>query len=159
MVGGASTPMRNYEVAELLDSLAQLSEAVGEDRFKVIAYRRASTSVRNLDEDIEDVWKRGELQEIQYVGEAIAKKIDEYLRTGKLEFLEKLRKQVPEGVLELMTVPGVGPKTASKLSVKYGVRSVEALRQASSSGKLAEAVGPVIAKRLDVELAKMREGA
>ena len=61
--------MRNHEVAEILDKMAQLSEAAGEDRFKVVAYHRASTSVRNLEEDVEDVWKRGELEEIKYVGE------------------------------------------------------------------------------------------
>ena len=150
--------MKNYEVAELLERIGQLSEAAGEDRFKVIAYRRAATSIRNLDGDIEEVWKRGELQEIQYVGEAIAKKVDEYLRTGRLEFLEKLEKKVPEGVTDLMRVPGVGPKTAYKLSVDYGIKSIGALRGASSSGELSKAVGPVIAERLAVELSKMSEG-
>jgi DNA polymerase (family 10) len=158
MVGGGASPLKNAQVAELLERIGELSEAVGEDRFKVIAYRRASTSIRNLDEDVEEVWRRGQLEDIQYVGEAIAKKIDEYLRTGRLEFLEKLEKKVPEGVVELMRVPGVGPKTAYKLSVKYGVKSIEALREASSSGKLSKAVGPVIAERLAVELAKMTEG-
>ena len=98
--------MRNHDVAELLERLSLLSEASGEDRFKAIAYRRAATSIKNLGEDVDEVRKRGELTQIQYIGEGIAKKIDEYLRTGKLEFMERLEKDVPEGTLELMQVSG-----------------------------------------------------
>ena len=76
--------MKNLEVADLLDRLGVLVEANGEDRFKVIAYRRAANVIRNMEEDIEEVWKRGDLQEIKYVGEGIGKKIDEYLKTGEL---------------------------------------------------------------------------
>jgi DNA polymerase (family 10) len=145
-------------VAELLDKMAQVSEAAGEDRFKVIAYRRAATTVRNLEEDVEAVWKRGELQEIKYVGAAIAKKIDEYLSTGRLEALEKMEKKVPTGTLELMKVPGIGPKTAFKLAKSYHVKSVEDLRVGLASGSLTEAVGQVMAKKLAEEVEKIKEG-
>ena len=74
--------LRNSEVADLLDRLGELVEANGEDRFKVIAYHRAATSIRNMGEDIEDAWKEKKLEDIRYVGDGIAKKIDEYLRTG-----------------------------------------------------------------------------
>lgn len=151
--------MRNHEVAEVLDRLAQVAEAAGEDRFKVIAYRRASTSVRNLEEDVEDVWRRGQLTEIKYVGEGIAKKIDEYLRTGRLEPLERMEKRVPTGVMELMKVPGIGPKTAFKLAKNYHVKSVEDLRVGLASGSLTEAVGQVMAKKLAEEVQKMKEGS
>lgn len=150
--------MKNYEVAALLERLSQLSEAAGEDRFKVIAYRRASTSVRNLEEDIEEIWKRGGLEDVKYIGSGIAKKIDEYLRTGGLKMMDALEKKVPVGTMDLMEVPGVGPKTAFKLSSQYGIKSVGALREAASSGKLAEAVGPVIAKRIAEDVRKMKQG-
>ncbi|HVC27178.1 MAG TPA: DNA polymerase/3'-5' exonuclease PolX [Nitrososphaerales archaeon] len=150
--------MRNHDVAELLDKMAQASEAAGEDRFKVIAYRRGATSIRNLEEDVEDVWKRGELQEIKYVGDAIAKKVDEYLRTGRLEALEKMEKNVPTGTLELMKVPGIGPKTAFKLAKSYHVKSIEDLRVGLASGVLTEAVGQVMAKKLAEEVEKIKEG-
>ena len=90
--------MKNLEVADLLDRVAVLVEANGEDRFKVIAYRRAANVIRNMEEDIEEVWKRGDLQEIKYVGEGIAKKIDEYLKTGELRLLDELETKVPPGV-------------------------------------------------------------
>jgi DNA polymerase (family X) len=151
--------LRNHDVAELLDRMAQASEAAGEDRFKVIAYRRAATSVRNLEEDVEGVWKRGELQEIKYVGDAIAKKIDEYLRTGRLEALEKMQLKVPTGVTELMKVPGIGPKTAFKLAKNYHVKSIDDLKVGLASGGLNEAVGRVMATKLREEIEKMREGS
>jgi DNA polymerase (family 10) len=151
--------LRNHEVAELLDKLAQLSEAAGDDRFKVIAYRRASTSVRNLEEDVEDVWKREELEEIKYVGEGIAKKIDEYLRTGRLELLERMQKRVPTGVTELMRVPGIGPKTALKLAQNYHVKSVDDLRVGLASGSLMDALGQVMAKKIADEIDKMKQGS
>jgi DNA polymerase (family X) len=149
--------LRNHDVAELLDRMAQASEAAGEDRFKVIAYRRAATTIRNMEQDIEDVWKQGQLEEIKYVGNAIAKKIDEYLRTGRLEALEKMEKKVPTGALELMRVPGIGPKTAYKLAQSYHVKSVEDLRAGLASGALTEAVGAVMAKKLAGEVEKLKE--
>ena len=119
--------MRNPEVADLLDRLGELVEANGEERFKVIAYHRAATSVRNLDDDIEQMWKDGKLEEIQYVGGGIARKIDEYLRTGRLRILEELKAKTPVGVPLLMKVQGVGPRTAFKLSHDLGIKSVEEL--------------------------------
>jgi DNA polymerase (family X) len=149
---------KNHDVAELLERLSLLSEAAGEDRFKAIAYRRASTSIKNLGEDVADVWKRGELDQIQYVGEGIAKKIDEYLRTGKLEFLQKLEAKVPAGAVELMQVQGIGPRTAYKLAKEQGVRNVEQLREGLTTGKLTPVVGEVMAKRFLESIEKMKPG-
>ncbi|MGD0636855.1 MAG: DNA polymerase/3'-5' exonuclease PolX [Nitrososphaerales archaeon] len=150
--------MRNHDVAELLERLSMLSEASGEDRFKAIAYRRAATSIKNLGEDVDEVRKRGELTEIQHIGEGIAKKIDEYLRTGKLEFMERLEKEVPEGTLELMQVPGIGPRTAYKLAKEYGVKSVAQLKADLGEGKLKDALGEVMSKRILESAEKMKAG-
>ena len=128
--------MRNSEVAELLDRLGDLVEANGEDRFKVIAYHRAATSIRNLDDDIELFWRERRLEDIKYVGEGIAKKIDEYLSTGKLQLLERLRAKTPSGVTLLTKVQGVGPRTAYRLSHDLGIASVEELSRALADGRL-----------------------
>ncbi len=128
--------MRNGEVADVLDKLGDLVEANGEDRFKVIAYHRAATSVRNLDEDIGKFWGEGRLEEIRFVGERIARKIDEYLRTGKLQALERMRERTPPGVPMLMKVQGIGARTAYRLSHDLGITSVEELRKALESGRL-----------------------
>ncbi len=147
--------MKNLEVAELLDRLGDLVEANGEDRFKVIAYHRAATSIRNLDEDVDRVWKEGRLEEIRFVGAGIAKKIDEYLRTGRLRLLEELHSKVPAGVPSLMKVQGIGPRTAYRLSHELGISSVEELQKALDGGKLDGEFGPSQRESFRVGIRKM----
>ena len=136
--------MRNAEVSDLLDRLGEALEANGEDRFKVIAYHRAATSVRNLDEDVEKLWKERRLEDIRYVGGGIARKIEEYLRTGKLELLERMKAQTPPGVPRLVRVQGIGPRTAYHLSHDLGIASVEDLKAALESGRLDSEFGPTV---------------
>ena len=145
--------MKNSEVAELLDRLGDLVEANGEDRFKVIAYHRAATTVRNLDEDIEHLWRDERLEDIKYVGKGIAKKIDEYLSTGRLELLDRLKAKTPAGVTLLTRVQGVGPRTAYHLSHDLGITSVEELGRALEAGKLDSEFGPTVREsfRLGIE--------
>jgi len=136
--------VRNIEVADLLDRLGDLVEVNGEDRFKVIAYHRAATSIRNMDEDIEQMWKEKKLEDIQYVGEGIAKKIDEYLRTGKLQLLDRMKEKTPPGVPLLMKVQGIGPRTAYHLTHELEITSVEELKKALDSGRLDAEFGPTV---------------
>ena len=148
--------MKNLQVADLLDELGELVEANGEDRFKVIAYHRAATSVRNTEEDIVQMWKEGRLEQIKFVGSGIAKKIAEYLETGKLRLLEDLRSKVPPGVPALMKVQGIGPRTAFKLSHELGIASVAELQKALDEGRLAEKFGPTVLESFRVGIAKMQ---
>src|SRR3989441_9396712 len=148
--------MKNLEAADLLDRLAVLVEANGEDRFKVIAYRGAANVIRTWEEDIEEVWKRGDILEIKYVGEGIAKKIDEYLKTGELRLLEELETKVPPGVPGLMKVQGVGPRTAFTLSHDYGITSVEELKKALETGKLDNEFGPSVKAAIMSGIAKLQ---
>ncbi len=148
--------MRNSEVAELLDRLGDLVEANGEDRFKVIAYHRAATSIRNMEGDVEQMWREGKLEEIQYVGKGIAKKVDEYLKTGKLQLLERLSESTPPGVPLLMKVQGVGPRTAYHLSHDLGIRSIEELKQALEQGKLDDEFGPTVRESFRVGIVKLQ---
>jgi DNA polymerase (family 10) len=92
------------------------------------------------------------------VGEGIAKKIDEYLRTGKLGALDRLEKSVPDGAVQLMTVPGIGPRTAYKLAKDNGVKSVAQLKEELSSGRLKKVLGEVNSKRLLEAVEKMKTG-
>jgi DNA polymerase (family X) len=148
--------VKNQEVAELLDRLGELVEANGEDRFKVIAYRRAATSVRNMDDDVERLWKDGRLEEIRYVGVGIAKKIDEFLRTGKLGVLEELAAKTPPGVPKLMKVQGIGPRTAYRLSHGLGINSVEELAKALEGGRLDGEFGPTVRESFKIGIEKLR---
>jgi len=148
--------LKNNEVADLLLQMSILSEAAGEERFKAIAYRRAATTIRNLKQDIEDVWKQGKLLDLPNIGEGIAKKIDEYLRTGHSTYLDKMKARVPPAALELMKVPGIGPRTAYKLAKEAGIRGIQHLEEELEAGRLNEVLGEETSKRLLAELKKFR---
>jgi len=148
--------MRNQEVAGILDRLGEMVEANGEDRFKVIAYHRAATSIRNMEADIEELWKERKLEEIQYVGSGIAKKVDEYLTTGRMRLMDDLQAKTPPGVPLLMKVQGIGPRTAYKLVHEFGVGSVEDLKKALETGKLDGEFGPTVRESFQVGIEKLQ---
>ena len=123
--------MKNEEVARLLREMGDLLELRGENGFKVVAYRRAARSVESMKTDLDEVTRRGDLESIPGVGKAIAAKIDEYLRTGKIESHERLFRETPPGMAELLQISGLGPKTVSMLHQKLGVSTVAELEAAA----------------------------
>ena len=133
--------MTNREIAELLKRIGDMLDILGENRFKVLAYRRAAENLINLGQDIRTYWQAGTLQEIPGIGQAIADKIDELLSTGQLEFYERLQDQVPTGVVSLLEIPDVGPKTAKLLWEGLGLQSVGEVEAAARSGQLRELPG------------------
>ena len=150
--------MKNHEVAELLRNIAQLLEIKNELVFKIRAYEKAALAIDNLDEDIEEVWKQGKLDDIPGVGEALTKKIGEFLENGKLEYYEKLKKEVPVNMEELGRVPGLGPKTIMKLYKQLGVKNLKDLEKAARQKKIEniEGLGPTVEENIlkSVEFAK-----
>ena len=128
--------MKNHEVAELLRNIAQLLEIKGKLVFKIRAYEKAALVIDNLDGDIGEVWKQGKLMEIPGVGEALTKKIGEFLETGKLDYYEKLKKEVPVNMEEFGRVPGLGPKTIMKLYKQLGVKNLKDLEKAARQKKI-----------------------
>jgi DNA polymerase (family 10) len=128
--------MTNREIAEFLKRIGDMLDILGENRFKVLAYRRAADNILNLGQDIHTYWQAGTLQEIPGVGQAIAEKADELLTTGQLEFYERLQDQVPTGVVSLLEIPDVGPKTAKLLWEELGLQSVAEVEAAARSGQL-----------------------
>lgn len=109
--------------------------------FKPEAYRRAARALEQLPHNLRTLSKEGRLSDIEGVGEAIAKKIDEYLETGKVEYLEKLRTSHPSGLIEIMHLDGVGPKTTRRFTLEFGIENLEGLREALERGKLEGAKG------------------
>jgi len=109
---------------------------LGEDRFRVQAYYRAADSVDTLDEEVEEFWSAERLRDIPGVGEALSTKLEELLRTGCLGYYERLRAQVPSGVMEVLTLSGVGPKTARLLWREAGLESVAEVKRAAEAGEL-----------------------
>jgi len=102
--------MKNKEVAEMLNEIADILE-LQEVEFKPRAYKRAAMAVESLSEDIETVAKEDRLEDIPGVGKSIAETIKEFVKTGKLKYLVKLRKQTPIKIEELSHVEGMGPKS------------------------------------------------
>ncbi len=133
--------MRNAEVAAVLYDISELLEIKGENIFKVRAYAKAARAIEGMTEDIEEVASRKKLTEIPGVGESIAEKIEEYLKTGRIEQYKELLIQVPVELHELLKIPGVGPKTAQLLHEKFGVKNVDDLEKAAKQHRIRRLAG------------------
>lgn len=127
--------MTNQEIIEVFKNIADLLDIKGENPFKVRAYRRVVTSIEELTVPVEELAREDRLDEIPGAGDAIRKKLIELVNTGRLEYYEKLKAEFPAGVMELLRVPGVGPKTAEMLLKEAGITSVDALEAALKAGK------------------------
>lgn len=132
----ATARLSNRQVAELFAAIADLMLILGENRFKIIAYQNAARTIEELNRDIHTVHAAGELRAIPGIGQAIAEKIDDLLTTGHIPLYDKLTEQVPAGVVEMMRVPDVGPKTAKRLWEELEITSVEALKAAAQAGRI-----------------------
>ncbi len=129
----------NQKLAEIFYEIADILE-IKKVNWKPQAYRKAARSIENLGEDVKEIYEsKGEkgLEEIPGVGEAIVKKIVEYIKTGKVHHLEELKKTIPKGVVEMMSVPGIGAKKAVKLYDELGISSVKELEVAAKKHKIA----------------------
>jgi DNA polymerase (family X) len=130
----------NSEVAQIFYAIADLLDLQGE-RFKPEAYRRAARSIESLGEDLRKVAQRGGLDQIPGVGEALREKIQEYLREGKISYYDRLQAEFPPGVLELMRIPGIGPKTTGRFYLELKIDSPAALAEAIDQGRLTGLTG------------------
>jgi DNA polymerase (family 10) len=131
--------MTNKDLAEVFTSIADLLEIKGEIIYKTLAYRKAAESLTDYGRDVNDVWREGGakgLRQIPGVGQAIAEKIDELLTTGKLEFFEKLKKEAPITLIDVLKVSGVGPKKAALFWKQLDIITLDQLKVAAQAGKL-----------------------
>lgn len=131
-----SKKLSNHQLAEVFQTIANLLEIKGEVIYKILAYRKAADSLNSLGRDVTEYWREGNLTDIPGVGKAIADKIDELLTTGKLEYLEELRAEVPDGLAKLLEVPDMGPKKVALFWTELGITTLEELEAAARSGKL-----------------------
>jgi DNA polymerase (family X) len=129
--------MNNAAIAQVFRDMADLLELKEDNPFKIRAYQKAARTIETLPEELDKLMKEGRLREIPGVGEAISRKIAELLTTGRLEAYEKLRSEFPEGIVNLMTIPGVGPKTALRLSKELEISNVDELERAILEGRVA----------------------
>lgn len=145
--------MTNAQVSRAFTQIADLMEIAGEDSFRVSSYRRVARTLDDLAEEITAVAARNELGKLPGVGKSSAEKIAEFLRTGTIELLEELKGSVPPTLLDLLAIPGLGPKKAAVLWRERGITSLESLRAALDSDQL-DGLKGFAGKSID----KLREG-
>jgi DNA polymerase (family X) len=127
---------RNADVADALDELADVSEILGEQGFRVLAYRRAATRIRETGASVAELALQGTAKELPGIGATIESKIVEMTETGSMSALEKRRAEVPAEVRQFLRLPGLGPKTAARIWRELGVTTLEELRVAAEQQRV-----------------------
>lgn len=133
--------MEKDQVAEILEEIGVLLELKGENPFKTRAYANAARTIEALREPLAKIIGEERLGEIKGIGDALQKKITELVTTGRLPYYEDLKAATPPGLLELLQIPGVGPKKVKVLYEKLGIKTVAELEAACKEGKVAELAG------------------
>ncbi len=128
--------MKNRELADLFNRMADILEFKSENPFKINAYRKASRIIGDLAEDIEEIAEIGKLKDVPGIGEGIAEKIVEYLKKGKVSKFEEVRKGISDELIAIMDIPGMGPKTLSKIHKEKGIGNLSQLEKAVEDGSL-----------------------
>ena len=122
--------LTNKEISKILSELADLMEIKGENKFKVRAYSNAARKLNSISEDVGDLISEGRLTDLNGIGKGIGSTIEDIYQEGYSPTLEELRTELPSGVLELIEIPGLGPKRAHKLFYDLEIQSVEGLKKA-----------------------------
>jgi DNA polymerase (family 10) len=133
--------MKNQEIAVLFEDIADALELKGEMQFKVLAYRRAARSLVELTDDVAELARSGRLREIPGIGEGTAKKIVEYLQTGKMKKYAEALAGLSEGLLDLLKIPGLGPKTLALAHWELKVNDLADLKRVLADGSFARLPG------------------
>jgi DNA polymerase (family 10) len=137
----AATLPRNDEVADQLELLADLSELEGEDSFRVLAYRRAATRIRETGGPVAQLALEGKAKSLAGIGKTIEDKIVQIVELGEMEALTKRKQLVPPEVVKFMHLPGLGPKTARRIWQELGVTTLAELKQAAEQERLRSLAG------------------
>lgn len=130
--------MKNLELARVLNQIADLLEIKEENPFRIRAYRKAAQNLEDISsEDLEKLVREDRLTEIPGIGHDLALKTKEFLSTGRIKLHQDLLKKTPAGFLELLAVPGIGPKTAKLLSEKLKIKDINQLERYAAAHKIA----------------------
>jgi DNA polymerase (family X) len=132
---------RNVDVAEQLELLADLLELEGEASFRVLAYRRAATRIRETAGSVAELALAGRAKELQGIGKTIEEKIVQVVEDGEMHALTKRKKIIPPEVVSFMRLPGLGPKTAARIWQELGVTTIEELKSAAEQEQLRTLAG------------------
>ncbi len=153
--------MNNQEVGQILERIAALLQLSDENPFKIRAYRQAAHSIYNLECDLYDLYAQKRLREISGVGKTVQAHIEEILKTGASAYLEELSRQIPETVVDMLRVPGLGPKTVVQLYQELGIDNLADLKDSARAGRLRNlpGVGPKTEARILQGLQVLQQNA
>ena len=136
MIGFVAALPQNAEVAEQFELLADLLELEGAEGFRVVAYRRAATRMRDTSGSVAQLALDGRAKELQGIGKTIEEKIVQIVEEGEIEALTKRKGLVPPDVVLFMRLPGLGPKTAARIWNELGISTLEGLKAAAEAEQL-----------------------
>lgn len=128
--------MENSRVAEIFKNIARILEIKGDNPFRIRAYEKAAQNITGLTRDIQELVGEDKLQDIPGIGRDLADKIKEVVNTGRLKAYDDLKKTIPEGLLDLLNIPSIGPKTAKLLYEKLRIKNIQELEEAIRENKL-----------------------
>ena len=129
--------MNTSQVVEILETIARILEIQGENPFKIRAYENGARALESLPGDLRTLVEQKKLGEVKGIGKALEEKITQFVTTGKMDYYEELRKEVPPGVLEMLAIPSFGPKKAHVVWKELGISTIDALREAATANQLA----------------------
>ena len=135
------TTISNADLARIFNEIGDMLEILGEVVYKAVAYRRVADAVERYPDDVAALYQRGEPPKLPGAGAALTAKLAELAETGTLAYHDKLRAHVPDGLLDMLRVPGVGPRTVRLLHETLGIDSLDGLRAAAESGGLRHVKG------------------
>ena len=133
--------MKNKEIADIFENMADMLEFKGDNPFRINSYRKAARVIRDLADDIQSLADEGKLKTIPGLGAGMAEKIKQYLSKGEIDKYEEIRKGIPKGLIPMLKIPGLGPKTAYLLYKELNIGSIEELADAIKKGKLRDLPG------------------
>jgi DNA polymerase (family 10) len=133
--------MKNASISELFSEMADIMEILGDDPFRINSYRKVARVIGDMPTDVEEMLTTGRLAEAPGVGKSSLAKIEEFIKTGKITAHQELLKKIPQTLLELLKIPGMGPKGVKAVYEKLKIKNIVGLKTAIEKGRLATLPG------------------
>ena len=131
----------NIEIARIFNNICNMLDIEGENPFKVRAYKNASRNILALNEDLKSYSDKNEIENIKGIGKDLGKKIKEFINTGKIQYYENLKTKIPEDLLDILNIQGIGPRLLSTLYKDFEIKNIDDLEKIIDSKELKEAKG------------------
>jgi DNA polymerase (family 10) len=135
------SPMKNAVLSELFDQMADIMEILGEDKFRINTYRKVARIIADMPADIETLLISGDLAKTPGIGKSSLAKIEQFVKTGTITAHKQLLTKIPQTLLELLTIPGMGPKSVKAVYENLNVKTLSGLKKAIASGSFAKLPG------------------